>query len=573
MPASKGKTVAGQGSKASQNLREMARQQALETFASVSTPKPIKKLLDERTGAGNIRWRALIGYNSEGKQVKRSFGENQRLALAFQEQWNQALESKDTLALENLGKIAAYDIKWCLEEMAKVNVPLREAVRFYLDHALPESGFLNWEQAIEKYYEIQTQKNLSEASSSKKHKNHRTYFVPLQKHFKTKTLLSTTWKDVKSYLEKRGKNWSEQTYNNHLNIGRRFWNVLAESKYCSTELNPFDQIPRKKRKVKRGAKKIMHPREVRSFFRYVEQEAKKDKTKYQELALMTLTFFCGIRITEVSRCNWRQLNTNFNPQDVDETNWTITVYADQEKTSMDKVNPIPTNAKYWLSLCKKNRIKGRDKIVADNYNARMKKLRGAFVKEMKDKWHWPVSVPQNTARHCFASYHLGRYKNYPLTVTRLKHGNVNTLKQHYEATIHPNNAISFFEIVPEDIYQRQENLKAKELDERWSKYEIYGTNQKYITGLIRAAKGEFIKILSKKGISEVDIDESILNHSPITDGEKVYLFDEQDVIVSFAIEAKRTGFESVENPKLSDLKKEHIKMFNESFFLHEEIVI
>ena len=100
MPASKGKTVAGQGSKASQNLREMARQQALETFASVSTPKPIKKLLDERTGAGNIRWRALIGYNSEGKQVKRSFGENQRLALAFQEQWNQALESKDTLALE-----------------------------------------------------------------------------------------------------------------------------------------------------------------------------------------------------------------------------------------------------------------------------------------------------------------------------------------------------------------------------------------------------------------------------------------------------------------------------------------
>ena len=183
MPASKGKKVAGAESKASKNLREMARRQALDTFSSVSTPKPIKRLLEERTGAGNIRWRALLGYNSENKQVKKSFGENQRLALSFQEQWNLALESKDTLALENLSKIAAYDIKWCLEEMGKVNVPLREAVRFYLDHALPESGFLNWEQAIEKYYEIQISKNLSDASSSKKHKNHRTYFVPLQKLF------------------------------------------------------------------------------------------------------------------------------------------------------------------------------------------------------------------------------------------------------------------------------------------------------------------------------------------------------------------------------------------------------
>ena len=151
MPASKGKKVTGKEGKASAKLRENARISALETYAAVHTPKPIKKLLEETTGAGNIRWRAMLGYNSEGKQVKKSFGVNQRLALAFQTQWNLAIESKDKLSLENLSKIAAYDIKWCLEQMAKINVPLREAVRFYLDHALPESGFLNWEQAIEKY--------------------------------------------------------------------------------------------------------------------------------------------------------------------------------------------------------------------------------------------------------------------------------------------------------------------------------------------------------------------------------------------------------------------------------------
>ena len=554
-------------------MGQIARSQALDEFSAVKSPKPIKKLLEEHTGAGNVRWRALLGYNSENKQVKKSFGTDYKFAIAFQEQWNKAVEEKDNLTFENLSKVAAYDIKYCLEQMAKIDVPLREAVDFYLNHALPERGFLNWTEAIEEYYRIQESKNLSEASSSTSHKNHRTYFVPLQKHFNTKPLLSTTWKDVKSYMEARGKNWNEQTYNNHLNNGRRFWNTLAEAKYCSTELNPFEQIPRKKRKIKRGAKKIMHPREVRSFFRYVEQEAQKDKTKYQELALMTLTFFCGIRITEVSRCNWKQIHTNFKPQDADETNWTITVYADQEKTSMDKVNPIPTNAKYWLSLCKKNRIKGKDKIVADNYSVRMKRLRGSFVKAMKEKFNWPVSVPQNTARHCFASYHLGRYKNYPLTVTRLKHGNVSTLKQHYEATIHPNNALAFFEIVPEDVYKRQVNLKAKELDEKWSKHEIFGSNQKYITLLINAAKKEFTKILIKKGLSEVDIDESILNGTPITDDNgKLYLFDESEVIWRFSRESQKSGFQSVEKPKVSNLKKEHIKWFNAKFFLTEEVV-
>ena len=514
----------------------------------------------------------MLGYDAQGKQIKRSFGQNQRLALAFQGEWNLAVGKKDNLSLENLSKIAAYDIKWCLEEMAKVNVPLREAVRFYLSNALPESGFLNWEQAVEKYYEIQESKNLSDSSSSKKHKNYRTYFVPLIKHFKTKSLLSTTWKDIKDYLVIRGRNWSPQTYNYHLNNGRRFWNVLAESKYCTEELNPFEQIPRKKRKVKRGHKKIMHPREVLSFFKYVESLAQEDKTKYQELALMTLTFFCGIRVEEASRCFWKQIKMNHKPQEVDETNWTIQVYADQEKTSLDKQNPVPTNAKYWLSICKKNKLKGRDKIVSDNFVDRMKKLRKSFINEMKEKHHWPVRIPQNTARHTFVSAHLGVYNNYNLTVQRLKHGNVNTLKTHYESTINPKDALSFFDIVPADVYARKQSLEKIDEEAKWNRHGIAGNNQKYIELLINSSKGLFIKLMVKEGVPKIEAEESVYKNVPVRVGEESYIYSEEDVIHSFVSLVDRESFMSKEKPKASDIQKDHLKTYDAEFFRLEDIV-
>ena len=38
------------------------------------------------------------------------------------------------------------------------------------------------------------------------------------------------------------------------------------------------------------------------------------------------------------------------------------------------------------------------------------------------------------------------------------------------------------------------------------------------------------------------------------------------------MESKKTGFESVEKPKVSNLKKEHLKWFNAKFFLTEEVI-
>ena len=99
----------------------------------------------------------------------------------------------------------------------------------------------------------------------------------------------------------------------------------------------------------------MSPEDVQKFFWFVEDKAdKRDKTFYRELALLTLTYFAGVRVNEVSRLEWVDIDTKHKPRkgrlkESDETTWRVTVWNDVEKTNRTKVNPIPENAKLWLN--------------------------------------------------------------------------------------------------------------------------------------------------------------------------------------------------------------------------------
>lgn len=581
MPQARKQSTENKANSARRNAKASAQEAVKRQLKKVWRPVESKKLFSEKNKSGTTKYRLHIGYDKKGKQIKPSFGEDKSLAYIFQEKWNHAVQNNDQVELNILSDVSQIDVRYALVELEKVNATLREAVNFYLLHALPEGGFLNWEQAVDKYYEIQKEKNLAPASSDKKHKNYRTFFKPIRDYFAKKKLLETTVEDVKKYLIKRGENWNERTYNDHLNYGRRLWNVLAEAKYCTEEINPFDQLPRKRKKVKRGSKKIMLPREVKHFFLYVERQAKIDNTKYQELALMTLTFFCGIRIEEVSKCEWGQIKTNNIPQEEDDTNWTITVWGDQEKTSMAKVNPISSNAKHWLSICKKHRDKKRKKIVSDNFADRMKKLRKAFKKEMmlpvdpvtgKKKNPWPIDIPQNTARHCFCSYHLGKYNDYPLTTQRMKHGNVSTLKSNYEAVVNPKEAKEFFNILPANVSDRQKDLSKESEQNYWEEQGIPNVNnQKYYQRLLNAAKRNFIKAMVEKGVPEIEADEAILNDVEVRAGDENFLFNEKEILWHFVNQIQGKGFKA-KGPRQIDQKilSEHLKFMSPAFFKIED---
>ena len=537
-------------------------------------PVRSRRVYTETNSSKTSKYRLLIGYDKKGRPVKPSFGESKNTAVIFQEKWNAALDNNNTTELKILDDVSQIDVRWALTECEKANTTLREVVNFYLLHALPEGGFLNWEEAIDKYFEIQKEKNLSDASASKKHKNYRTFYKPLKDFYGKKKLTETTLEDVKKYTDKRGKNWSPRTFNDHVSYGERLWNVLAEQKYCSTELNPFAQTPRRRKKIARGNRKIMRPDEVNSYFQFAYRQAQKHNTQYQELALLTLTFFCGVRTTEASRCDWDQIKKNHKAKNKDETNWTITVWGDQEKTFSAKVNPIPTNAKYWLDICYKNRDKSRKKIVSDNWQDRMKKLRNAFKKEMLKEYKWKLDVPANTGRHCFCSYHLGLYDNYQLTQQRMKHGNVSTLKSNYEAVVNPSEAKRFFEIFPKDIWERRMQEK---LGDELTYWGTRGLNKNYeqISYYKRfAAAGEkaFVKHMVKLGVPEIEADEAIQNTVPVKVKGALYKYDESLIFMHFVNVIQANGFQSEHHrPKGQPMIKDHLKIFTAAFFEIEDI--
>jgi len=222
--------------------------------------------------------------------------------------------------------------------------------------------------------------------------------------------------------------------------------VLAKLGYCSAEVNPWKKISKKKITSKRLYEKILTPEEVKRWFWFVEEEAIEDNSKYQEIALMALTYFCGVRIEEVERCNWSQVEKNIHvaPKNLkpDDSQWRIAVWADQEKNKLSKVNSIPDSAKIWLARAEEH--KWRDQIAHWDHKQRFKRLRRKFRETTV------ISVPQNCARHCFSSYHIAKYGDHSLTSFRLAHGDVSTLKSNYAVTLKPEDAEKFFNIFPSD---------------------------------------------------------------------------------------------------------------------------
>ncbi len=567
MPNKRKKDAATLATLARANAKTIARQQVEKKLRSVWRPVVSRKVYEQHQRSGNTTFRLLIGYDKSGRKIMPQFGTARFTALAFQEAWNSAVQSNSQTDLTILNDVAQIDVRWAISELEKINCTLRQAVDFFLLHALPEGGFLKFDEAMERYYEIQKEKNLSKSSTDKNHTVYKTYFKPLVDFFGDKELIQITSEDVRKYLEKRGANWSERHYNDHLNYGRRFWNVLAGAKFCSAELNPFDHIPRKRKKLKRESQKIMHPRDIRAFFWFVEEQAKTDFTKHQELALMALTFFCGVRVEEAEKCEWNQINKNVKPREIDETTWRLTIWSSQEKTSATKINPIPKAAQFWLAEAEKHKWRG--KIVHDDYRQRMKRLRSAFKKQQKENGN-EIVIPTNTARHTYCSMHLGLYNNYNLTVQRMKHGTVNTMKQNYEATVQPEHAVYFFEIFPKQVTHRMWREKGIQNEKEWAAKGINGwMEQKYFQLLLAHSENVFTTLCTEYGLTELEATHSIENHTPIRLLERgkttQYMFEESNVLQQFQI-IKEGNPIPMTNPKNVELREEDLKFLTKEFF-------
>jgi integrase len=449
---------------------------------AVFKPRQIPKVPALR---GNS-YRLNLGTDKDGKAVEQRVGSDKKFAEAFRKAWNAAIERTDgTAILTELSELARLDVRKALLLLKDYSsIELADCVQFYINHALPESGIITVKNGVERYMEIQKEKNLGEVSTDEKGTTYKTYIKPFKDHFGDKLhLIQLTPEKATAYLNKRSgnkKNWSSGHWNHHRNRLIAMWNTLAKRKYCSAALNPFEDVVVLSTRGDSGgqSKKVTQHAEAEKFFRWLEKECEKYPSKYPELALSVVGWFCGIRVEEIGRVGWEDLDREAeqggDSERKDFTGWEITVWANKEKMGISKVNPVPENAKEWLSLCRKHwkneaitKACTYDSFAAADHPQRMKKLRGKFTKETG------IKLPQNTARHSFASHHLALWGDAKLTAERLGHkGDASTLNQWYRAGMKPSYAEKYFKIIPEVSEKRlATEAKAKAEAEDQAAYE------------------------------------------------------------------------------------------------------
>lgn len=135
----------------------------------------------------------------------------------------------------------------------------------------------------------------------------------------------------------------------------------------------------------------------------VEKYLKEVDSKTPEmLPREAIGFFCGLRPTELSRLDWK--NVSFE-------NRLITVNASASKTGQRRTVEISDNLVAWLApyVQHKGRVWPFDS--ATTLNRKRKEARDAAG----------VDVPQNAGRHAFASYHLALNQDAGKTALQMGH--------------------------------------------------------------------------------------------------------------------------------------------------------
>ena len=110
------------------------------------------------------------------------------------------------------------------------------------------------------------------------------------------------------------------------------------------------------------------------------------------------------------------------------------------------MNTIPPNAVHWLVSCR-----SEGNVAPTNYVKRMQRLRKKAG----------VKYPQNSARHCFGSYHVAYHQNATQTAFLLGHPNPTLLYNTYQHLVLPKEAERFWNIVPDSVLREEMEREAE----------------------------------------------------------------------------------------------------------------
>ena len=366
-----------------------------------------------------------ISYQLGTIRHQRSF-KSLREAKAYAEEISEKLASKDiSIAQITKGELAQFRaaqeilspvncrIDEAAHEYAKAtkslnNVPLENAVRFYLRHNRTAVKGITLGELVDQYLNAKQKEGISEAYYHDLRKRTRSLIEYTQE--KTSEINAELIAEYFEYLDFNAVN-----HNNQYRVIRALINFAQAQGYLSEEIEYLKSV-RQKRAIK-ASYPIYQVKEFESLLNAANEDT---------LPPLVLLGFCGVRPNEMKRLNWRDIRFDTR---------TLVIDAAKAKTASRRTVPLCDAALIWLKPFK-------------TVEKPIWSLKSDFWNKSLNRLHRKAEVKQlpNGLRHSYISYRLTLTGD--INRTALEAGNsANIIHSNYHALVEdPRMAIEWFEV-------------------------------------------------------------------------------------------------------------------------------
>jgi len=402
-----------------------------ERKSLMSDPQANDRIRDETTKVkGRTYARFIVDLGKiEGRRKRRSF-KSLEAARGFLD----GHEERQKLIGRKAGKLDDKALSDAVQaiDILKGRTSLSNTATFFMKHSGGRSHQLNVSEAIQKYLEDSEKQGLRETSLQ----DLRLRLGRFEKAFGSSLLTDVTRYDVASWLAdltaRSGTRLSALSRRHYKVVCGGLFNYAVDREYL--EDNPFQKKSRSRRKAEGEADEempeIISAKDVTKVMRAAE--AYQCDTGAEGVDSMVpafaVGFFAGIRTAELKRLAW---------ENADLAGERITVPPTVAKKRSVRYVDIEPNLLEWLTPYRRKRGPLTPRGGAWRYHFDAVRNEAGLL-----RW------PHNCMRHCFATFHLAKYRDRRRTELQLGHRSDDLLYAHYRALATKQEAEEYFNIMP-----------------------------------------------------------------------------------------------------------------------------
>ena len=299
----------------------------------------------------------------------------------------------------------------CQRLLEPVGATLTAAVESFLKHAKPAGGTKSLADAIKEFLVSKRKAGRRESYV----RNLEFVLNCFKRDFPSHTVNQITRDEIESWLDRFDNLTSRRNRIRDLSV---LFEFCRRRGYCGS--NPLQNIERPS--ITRGRPEIFTVSEATALLTTAELHE-----ELQLVPAIAIGLFAGLRIEEIKKLDWRNVDLELKVIDVDET---VAKMRQQRNVEMSDLLVA------WLTPY----VQPKGQIISKGFrNRKDTLLRLAGI----TKWS------RNALRHSFGSYHCAHFQNPSMTAFQLGHNTTDTLFKHYRNyRINKKDAEAYWKIAP-----------------------------------------------------------------------------------------------------------------------------